>query len=129
MNQKEEFMRQLQQENEILVKKNKELMEKLFIQLSTETPSFLQKAKLDKGRSIIDINGIINKNREDTGWKQRHKLQQLKKVLEKETETWRKLVSLVKTEKNKLNRQKTQWRCPAKIKLDCVLGTIYAYSI
>ena len=139
MNQKEEFIRQLQQQNEILMKKNKELMDKLFIQLSEGASSFqlkdlltditappylyeqdlqkvdqlkdlikevlhthleeAKKAELDKGRSIIDIDGIINKNREDTGWKKRDKLLQLKKVLEKETETWRKLVSLVKTEK------------------------------
>ena len=47
MNEKEEFMKQLQQENEILVKKNKELMDKLFKQLSEGTTSFLLKELLN----------------------------------------------------------------------------------
>ena len=47
MNQKEEFMRQLQQENEILVKKNKELMDKLFKQLNEGTSCFLLKELLN----------------------------------------------------------------------------------
>ena len=55
INQKGEYIKQLQKENEIIVEKNKELMDMLFIQTRVRPSSFLEKRLLKYRTAQTDL--------------------------------------------------------------------------
>ena len=82
INQKAEYMTQLQKENEIINEKNKELMDMLFIQMRESSSSFLEKLLLkdraahnnfyeldtqkhEQLRAMIREFGVVHKHLED----------------------------------------------------------------